>query len=138
VIIEQRSAAWVWGARLTPPTVHQLCAATGARVRAAGWPPVREVVIDDSEIWTLGPARVTAPIRTIVDLARFAEPFDDELRATLVALLELAGVSVDACLATMDGRRNLPSKRLARARLSSLRGRALRGRDYAELTRYTS
>ena len=46
VIIEQRSAAWVWGALPTAPQQHQLCAATGARVRPGeGWPAVREVVI---------------------------------------------------------------------------------------------
>jgi hypothetical protein len=133
VIIEQRSAAWVWGALASPPAQHQLCAATGARVRAAGWPPVREVVIDDAEVWALGVARVTSPTRTVVDLARFADAFDDELRATILALLEIGGISVDECLTTMEGRRNLPSKRRARARLWSLRTQ-----DYAELTRYTS
>ncbi len=70
------------------PAVHQLCAATGARVRPGdGWPPVREVVIDDAEVWRFGEARVTSPARTIVDLARFADSFDDEVRAAILALL---------------------------------------------------
>jgi len=137
VIIEQRSAAWVWGALPVAPQQHQLCAASGARVRPGdGWPPVREVVIGDEEIWTFGAARVTSPLRTIVDLARFADAFDDEVRAAVNALLELGKLSADDCIATMDGRRNLPSKRRARTRLSSLRSSP--GAGYAELTRYTS
>lgn len=130
VIIEQASAAWVWGAVHTPPAQHQLCAATGARTRPAGWPPVREVVIDDADIWTLGVARVTSPGRTAIDLARFADVFD---AGTVTALLRIGNVTVDDCLASMEGRRNLPSKRRARARLWSLKVA-----DYAELTRYTS
>jgi hypothetical protein len=137
VIIEQRSAAWVWGAIPMAPAEHQLCAAIGARVRPGeGWPHVREVVIDDDDVWTLGVARVTSPARTIVDLARFAEPFDDEVQQAVHALLRVGRVSIDDCIATMDGRRNLPSKRRARARLWSLRQATTE--DYAELTRYTS
>jgi hypothetical protein len=125
VIIEQRSAAWVWGATLLPPNEHQLCAAIGARVRpGAGWPPVREVVIDDDEIWTFGVAKVTCPMRTVIDLVRFADAFDDELAATVIALLDIGGLEIQQCLEAMEGRRNLPSKRRARARLAALQQRA--------------
>ena len=129
VIIEQRSAAWVWGATILPPPEHQLCAAIGARVRPGpGWPQVREVVIDDDEIWTLGGAKVTSPMRTVIDLARFAEPFDDALAGTVLALARIGGVTIGDCLAAVEARRNLPSKRRARAVLGTLR-------DQAELTR---
>jgi hypothetical protein len=125
VIIEQRSAAWVWGALMSPPAEHQLCAAIGARVRPGpGWPVVREVVIDDEDIWTLGQAKVTSPMRTVIDLARFADSFDDDLATAVVELLRIGGLGIEQCVAAMEGRRNLPSKRRARTRLRSLQQRA--------------
>src|SRR5687767_11814124 len=44
LIAEQRSAAWIWGALDAPPPRHELCVATGARVRPPGlpWMVVRE------------------------------------------------------------------------------------------------
>lgn len=125
VIIEQRSAAWVWGATPLPPSEHQLCAAIGARVRpGAGWPPVREVVIEDQEIWTFGVAKVTSPLRTVIDLVRFAEPFDDDVATIVLAVLRIGGVDIEQCLIAMEGRRNLPSKRRARTRLRALQQHA--------------
>lgn len=143
LIIEQRSAAWVWGAIRSAPAVHQLCvAANTTRVRAGdGWPTVREVVIDGHEIWTIGLARVTSPLRTIVDLARFADGFGPELQDAVLELLKIGDVTIADCLTTMEGRRNLPSKRRAVRRLTGLlaQGRtATAPGGYEELTRYTS
>ncbi len=118
VIVEQRSAAWVWGLLDAPPRPHDLCTAIGARVRTGeGWPAAREVVIDEDEMVELGGIRVTTPLRTVIDLARFGAIFDEPL---VERLLAFGGVTVADCLEAMNRRRNLPGKRLAVERLSSL------------------
>jgi hypothetical protein len=118
VILERRSAAWVWGQLDTPPRPHDLCTAIGARVRTgAGWPPAREVVIDDDETVLLSGIRVTTPLRTVVDLARFGPDFDEQLALRLLAF---GRVTVADCIASMERRRNLPGKRLAVERLTAL------------------
>jgi hypothetical protein len=118
VILEQRSAAWVWGLLDAPPDPHDLCTAIGARVRTGpGWPAAREVVIDDDETVVISGIRVTSPLRTVVDLARFGERFDDELVRRLLAF---GRITVADCLEAMERRRNLPGKRLAIERLAPL------------------
>lgn len=116
LIAEQRSAAWIWGASDLPPSKHTLCASIGARAR----PPhvqralAREVVIDDDEWIQLGGVRVTLPLRTIIDLARF------DWDAVLVGeLMHLYGITLDDCRAELDRRHNLPNKVRAWKRLSA-------------------
>ena len=131
VILERRSAAWVWGLLAAPPRPHELCTAIGARVRTGdGWPAAREVVIDDDETATISGIRVTTPLRTVVDLARFGTAFDDELARRLLAF---GRVTVADCCDAMDRRRNLPGKRLAIERLTALD--QLEGPSQPELTR---
>lgn len=131
VIVERRSAAWVWGLLDSPPSPHELCTAIGARVRTGpGWPPAREVVIDDDETVVLGGIRVTTPARTVVDLARFSEPFDEQL---VQRLLSLGRLTVADCVEAMERRRNLPGKRVALERLAALA--APLPDDQPELTR---
>ena len=123
LIVEQHSAAWVWGALLQPPARHQLCASTGARSRSVH--PrrlqVREVIIDRDDWVDIAGVRVTTPLRTVVDLARFSEHYDPEV---VERLLAHAGLTVQHCLDQLDARRNLPRKKLALARLSRNSGRA--------------
>ncbi len=121
-IAEQHSAAWVWGAIAMPPRTHEFCVNIGARV--TGSPArrhrVREVVIERREITAFGDARVTTPLRTALDLARFSDRFGaDEARATL-ELMRLANFSLDDCLVELNARRNLPNKRQAIQRLTHL------------------
>jgi hypothetical protein len=118
VILEQRSAAWVWGLLDAPPRPHDLCTAIGARVRTGpGWPAAREVVIDDDETAVISGIRVTKPLRTVIDLARFGESFDEPLALRLLAF---GAVTVGDCVEAMNRRRNLPGKRLALHRLAAL------------------
>lgn len=118
VIVEQHSAAWVWGVLDDPPRPHELCTAIGARVRTGeGWPAPREVVIDDDETVVVGGIRVTTPLRTLVDLARFSVEFDEQLARGLLAL---GGIQLDAVIAAIGSRRNLPGKHVALERLKSL------------------
>lgn len=120
LIAEQRSAAWVWGASADPPRRHELCASIGARARSSvpGRLAVREVVISDDELVHLGGIRVTSPVRTVMDLARFQEPFDAQLVRALLAVTHL---SLQACEAELRARHNLPLKKRALARLATVR-----------------
>lgn len=123
LIVEQHSAAWVWGALSQPPTRHELCASIGARSRSVH--PrrllVREVIIGKADYVDIAGVRVTTPLRTAVDLARFADEFDLEM---VKRLLADAGLTVQDCIEELTTRRNLPRKKIALTRLSSTAGRA--------------
>ena len=115
LIAEQLSAAWVWGALDAPPAHLQFCAATGARVShsPARWMTVREVVIEPDDIVAFGPALVTTPLRTAVDLVRFSSTFG----AREIQVVRRLGSSLEAASRLIGERRNLPNKRQALARL---------------------
>lgn len=117
LIVEQHSAAWIWGALLQPPARHELCASIGARSRSVH--PhrllVREVVISPTDWVQLGSIKVTTPLRTASDLARFSDRYDHGLIEQLVAL---HGLSVADVVADLHRRRNLPRKKIALERLS--------------------
>ena len=119
LIAEQRTAAWIWGATLDPPVRHELCVSIGARARTThpGRLQVREVVIAAGEVVTLGAVRVTTPLRTIMDLARFQNPFDPEL---VTSLLQVSNLAVGTCIAELRSRHNLPQKKLALRRLEEI------------------
>jgi len=63
---------------------------------------------------------VTSRLRTVVDLARFRETLGDEDANSIVELARDGGFGLAECRELMDRRRNLPEKRRALARLSSL------------------
>ena len=117
LIAEQRSAAWIWGASPFPPSRHQLCASIGARARPAHVrrAVAREVVIDDDEWVELSGVRVTLPLRTVIDFARF-----DWEPSLASELMRLYGITPDDCRAELDRRHNLPNKVRAWQRLSSI------------------
>lgn len=116
LIVEQHSAAWVWGAITDPPVRHELCASLGARSRSVH--PlrliVREVVIGVDDWVQLGAVKVTTPLRTASDLARFSSRYD---HALVERLLDLAGLAVADVVADLTRRRNLPRKKIALDRL---------------------
>ena len=120
LIAEQHSAAWIWGAQLDPPLRHEVCADIGARTRPS--PElhlrVREVIILHEDVATLAGLRVTTPMRTAIDLARFVEEWSDDDAQVLRELLRLGEFSVLDCARTMNRRRNLPAKKLALERLA--------------------
>jgi hypothetical protein len=118
-IAEQRSAAWLHGALAFPPAVHQFCVAAGARAKPSHGSRmrVREVEIDDREIQSFGGIRVTTPLRTVVDLARFSRHFGSDQESIVTALLALDGFGIDECRMALNLRHNLPRKRLALRRI---------------------
>ena len=79
---------------------------------------VREVVIHEPDVATLGGLRLTVPLRTVVDLARFSAGFTAEDVSIVRALLKLGKVEIDECVNDIESRRNLPNKRRAIDRLS--------------------
>jgi len=119
VIAEQRTAAWIWGATQSPPWPHELCVGTSARVRSSGsgWANVREVVIEPSEIVIVAGLQVTTPLRTIVDLARFAIPFGEHEVGIVKAMVASGLTRLSDCRIALTQRRNLPNKRRALERL---------------------
>jgi len=124
LIAEQLTAAWIWGVLAEPPRRHQLCTTTGARARPAAphRSVVREVAIDADEFALCGGVRVTLPVRTIVDLARFSPRFGDAEIRIVRALAALERSGADECRAALDRRRNLPAKKLAWSRIVTALG----------------
>jgi hypothetical protein len=118
-IAEQRTAAWLHGALAFPPGVHQFCVAAGARAKPShgGRINVREVEIGHREIQSIGGIRVTTPLRTAVDLARFSRHFGSNEESVVTALLALEGFGIDECRIALNLRHNLPRKRLALRRI---------------------
>ncbi|GAB3606366.1 hypothetical protein GCM10027413_17750 [Conyzicola nivalis] len=122
LIAERATAAWIWGAMPDPPLRHQLCASKDARAR----PPVparstvREVTIAPDEYAYVATLRVTTPLRTLVDLARFGDDYTDADRGIARALIALDDLTVAHCRQALDRRRNLPAKKLAWSRLLSV------------------
>jgi hypothetical protein len=121
LIAEQRTAAWIWGATTDPPARHQWCTSTIARARprSPGRGVVREVVIADDEVATVGVLRVTTPLRTVVDLARFSPLWDEPEHTAARRLVAIGALDLDGCTAALERRRNLPNKRLAYERLAA-------------------
>ncbi|MET4780186.1 type IV toxin-antitoxin system AbiEi family antitoxin [Glaciihabitans sp. UYNi722] len=119
LIAEQRTAAWVLGVLARPPVKHQFCADVSARARPMGTArfSLREVVLDESDLLDYSGLRVTTPLRTVVDLARFSPAFGEQEVRMTNALMRLGRFGVGECVAMLDRRRNLPGKRQALARI---------------------
>ena len=120
LIAEQRSAAWIWGARDLAPTPRQLCTGMDSRIghELPRSVTVREVVIEPHEFTAINGLRTTTPLRTIIDLARFSEVFDEDDQRSVSVLMRRYGVTLEHCIEGLNSRRNLPGKRRAHARIS--------------------
>ncbi|HEV7948638.1 MAG TPA: type IV toxin-antitoxin system AbiEi family antitoxin, partial [Glaciihabitans sp.] len=125
LIAEQHSAAWIWGAIDQPPLRHEVCTDITVRTRpvTVSRITVREVVISSHEIITFGGIRLTTPMRTAIDLARFSLDFESDLD-TVAQLMNLGRFSTQVCEESMNLRRNLPNKVMALARLQRAERRA--------------
>lgn len=116
---ELSTAAWIWGAIPRLPGVLEFCTELDARARLAPGrlAVVRELVLDASDIVTIGPVRVVGPLRTAVDLARFRPRFSSADATTVRALSAIGGFGLAGALSLMDRRPNLHAKRRAAERL---------------------
>jgi hypothetical protein len=126
LIAELGTAAWIWGATPVMPLVHELCADHALRSRPSDRSAtvIREVRFDQSDIAQLDGYRVTIPLRTAVDLARFREEFTDADAALARRLAELGDFAIGDCIELMDRRPNLLEKRRARVRLEAALSRS--------------
>jgi hypothetical protein len=124
LIAELGTAAWIWGASPSMPLSHELCADHALRSRPAARSAlaVREVRFDPSDVALLDGCRVTIPLRTAVDLARFRPEFSQTDADVVRELARLGDFTVDDCVRLMDRRPNLLEKRRARIRLSAALG----------------
>lgn len=122
VIAEQHSAAWVYGAIPFAPPVHEVCVDTRARQRPVPLSRllVREVVIDPADVFIVDGLRVTTPLRTILDLARFSDSFGDDEACIVIELMRVARIATADCEEALNRRRNLPGKRRALQRLGGV------------------
>ena len=91
---ERLTAAWIFG--LAPePAPHQFCVAVGARTHKPDDAAVhlREVRLSPTETQAVGLLRVTTPLRTALDLARWGGAAGVPVETALLAdLLDRAGM----------------------------------------------
>ncbi|GAA2085205.1 hypothetical protein GCM10009840_22800 [Pseudolysinimonas kribbensis] len=108
------TAAWIWGALPVLPRPIELCAdvRARARLRPGADAVVHEYVLDDGDVVRFDASAVTAPLRTLVDVARSGAVGDDVLRA----LAQAGRIGLDEALASIQ-RRPLPGRRIARRAL---------------------
>lgn len=123
LIAELGTAAWVWGATDGPPAVLEFCTRLDARARLSPTPlaVVRELVLDPDDVVDLG-ARVTSPLRTAVDLARFRPVLHPVDADAILRLAALGGFGPAQTVELLDRRRNLHGKRRAKERLAAVFG----------------
>ena len=92
-IAERLTAAWIYGVA-PEPRRHQFCVLIGARTTAV-WSPrvqLREIVRSPDDVRTIANVRVTTPLRTAVDLARYPPATSGaEIIALLARLLHYGG-----------------------------------------------
>lgn len=126
LIAERMTAAWIHGGRASPPAIHEVCVSYAARARvpATRRYAVREVVLDEHEIVTIGGLAVTTPLRTAIDLLRSEGDFGASEHAVVLRLLEHAGFDLNVCRETIEHRHKLAGKRRALARLDETERRA--------------
>jgi len=119
LIAELRTAAWIWGAAPRPERL-QFAVSPDARARLSPGQHivVRELVFGPGDVVEFDGARVTSPLRTILDIARFDDRPDSGMVARLAGIADL---TVDGCLDALESRVGIPSKRRARRNLERIR-----------------
>jgi len=115
LIAELRTAAWIWGCGPHPGRL-EFAVTPDARARLAPTEhiTVRELVYAPGDVVRLDDVRVTTPLRTILDLARFDPAADPEL---LRRLAVHAALGLDDCLTALANRPGIPAKRRALDRI---------------------
>ncbi|MDJ0325094.1 hypothetical protein QMG61_15115 [Cryobacterium sp. PH31-AA6] len=117
-IAERLTAAWIYG--LAPePGRHQFCVHVAARMHLEPSPRfrVREVTCTAEDTLTVGGRRVTTPLRTLVDLARWPDA-DVDLIPVIGGLLSRCGPGAAERAIHRCDRAYVPFRRLAMLRLS--------------------
>jgi hypothetical protein len=122
LVLERRSAAWLWGVHPLFIDPVQLCLPAHRRIRPPPGVAVREVVLDETDCVRVGAVVATGAFRTALDLLRW-EPFFDRSAALAVTTLLLADDGLRPRLeATLLARSSLAHKHRALRRLRGLGG----------------
>ncbi|TFD33443.1 hypothetical protein [Cryobacterium cryoconiti] len=133
-IAERMTAAWIYG--LAPvPRRHQFCVQVSARMKLVPSPrlQIRELSCPSDQLQSISGLRVTLPLRTAVDLARWphddaepADPAGEPFQAAvdrvplIAALIRFAGhTTVEPARRLLEAP-NLPFKAQALARLDDV------------------
>jgi hypothetical protein len=93
-VADRGSAAWIHGTRASPPPIPQVCVPPKRRGRVSS--PMIDAchrAIRPDELRSLGPTRVTTPLRTADDLISAPGVFDAARALEVRHLLALAGVT---------------------------------------------
>jgi hypothetical protein len=119
VIAELATAAWILGVEGGPPEQHRFVvdAATRIRTERSSRFIIRECVIKQGDVATIGGFDVTTPVRTVVDLLRTSRRFTDEEQRAVVELMSMHELTYPVCSARLDSQPNVPGTRRARERL---------------------
>ncbi|MFE5671810.1 type IV toxin-antitoxin system AbiEi family antitoxin [Agromyces sp. NPDC056523] len=120
MIIERRSAAWVYGALPRPPQVAEYCVPHESRVAARNdlGHVVREVAIDESDVAEYGGIRCTTVERTVFDLVRDVAADEAATIDTVRALLTAAPWVRDRVQRRVASAHRLPHRAMALRRLA--------------------
>jgi len=116
-VADRGSAAWIHGTRASPPPLPQVCvpAARRGRVSSALVDACHRTLAADETV-TIGPALVTTPLRTALDLLSAPGRFRSEQALEVRGLLRLASVGVDELSERLEARPRKGAD-LARGRL---------------------
>jgi hypothetical protein len=121
-VADRLTAAWIHGARAGPPSTMQVCVDSAHRVSATTLYglDVRQCILARGDVVRLGDARVTSPLRTVVDLLRTVSRLTPDIVVELLALLELSGADAATCREHIRRQDRVPGTRQALARLAAL------------------
>jgi hypothetical protein len=139
VVADRFTASWIHGARAAPPAPWQASIDSARRVSAMSVQALdmRQCVFARGDVERIGGARVTAPLRTAVDLLRTLPRFDSGVAVEIAGLLQIGDATIKACEDALNRHPQAPGNRRALVRLSALGQRSALG-VHPALTRYTS
>ncbi|MEV8215657.1 type IV toxin-antitoxin system AbiEi family antitoxin [Leifsonia sp. NPDC077715] len=116
-VADRGSAAWIHGTRASPPPLPQVCVPCTRRGRvSSGLVDACHRTLAPDETVTIGPALVTTPLRTALDLVCDPARFGPRQALEVRRLLALASVGVEELSERLDSRPRKGAD-LARGRL---------------------
>jgi len=102
-VADRGSAAWIHGTRASPPPLPQVCVPDARRGRvSSGFVDACHRTLAADETMTIGPALVTTPLRTALDLLEKAGRFGPREALEVRQLLALASAGVEELSERLD------------------------------------
>ena len=118
-VADRGSAAWIHGTRASPPPRPQVCVPGARRGRVSSALDACHRTLAPDETVTIGPALVTTPLRTALDLLCDPARFGPEQALEVRHLLTLASEGVDELAGQLEARPRKGTE-LARGRLPEI------------------